>query len=172
MAECDLSEEDQERPADAISVTISGADLEHARRMLARIVHAADRRAILGGARELESQKDPSEQDPYEAVALQLFAIREARHQFLPANLAGQAAWEILVTLYLTEKAGVRHNIGRMIELSGSALTTGLRYVDLLEAEGLAKRKADRRDGRIFYLVLTSSGRALVEKILSAGIQA
>lgn len=158
------------KTSDAVSVTISGPDVEHARRILAHIAHAADRRTILNGAREIESPEDALDQDPCELVALQLFAIREARERFLPATLSGQAAWDILVALYLADKSGVRHGIGRMMELAGSAVTTGLRYVDLLEEEGLAKREQDRRDGRIFYLILTSSGRRLIKKILSAGV--
>jgi DNA-binding MarR family transcriptional regulator len=99
-----------------------------------------------------------------------MFAVREARDRFLPDNVSSSAAWDILLVAYLAERAGVRHNIGRMIEISRMKLTTGLRHIDLLEAEGLVAREQDPRDGRIFYLKLLRKGRKIIDEVLSAAL--
>jgi len=60
--------------------------------------------------------------------------------------------------------------VGRMIEISRMKLTTGLRHIDLLEAEGLVERQQDRRDGRIFYVTLLPKGRKIIDEVLSAAL--
>jgi DNA-binding MarR family transcriptional regulator len=99
-----------------------------------------------------------------------MFAARTARAELLPKVLSAQTAWDLLLTVYLADKAGARHNISRMIELSRSSVTTGLRHIDILEGEGLIKREQDKRDGRVFYLLLCERGREVVDKILSTAL--
>lgn len=99
-----------------------------------------------------------------------MFAIREARDILLPDNVSSSAAWDVLLAAYVAERTGVRHNVGRMIEISRMKLTTGLRHIDLLEAEGLVERQQDRRDGRVFYVKLSPKGREIVDQILSAAL--
>lgn len=99
-----------------------------------------------------------------------MFAARKARDELLPDCLSAQPAWDILLALYLADKAGARHSMGRMIELSRSSVTTGLRHIGILEAQGLIKREQDKRDGRVFYLLLCAPGRAAVDEILSAAL--
>lgn len=125
---------------------------------------------ITSGARDVGLGTELDAEDPREALALQMLAVREAREQLLHGQISGQPAWDILLALYLTDKAGVEHNIGRMIELSHSSVTTGLRYIDLLEAHGLVHREQDKRDGRVWYLNLSAGGRKVMEQILSAGV--
>lgn len=148
-----------------VTITLSGKDAEDIQRILARIAHAADRRHAEGaGLAGTELKAAPLK------LARQLHAVRECRHRFLKGRLSGQLAWDILLLLYLGEKAAVRYNIGQVIKLSHSTFPTGLRHIDHLEAEGLVRRERDKHDGRIIYLILLGRGRKLMEKILSAGV--
>jgi hypothetical protein len=164
-----LGKEKSAQSPTGFSVKLQGRDLEDARRILTGIVSAGKRRSILTDGRAREIPKSDGE-DPAERLALQMFAIREARDKFLPHSVSGAAAWDILLAVYLADRVGVRHNIGRTMEISRVKLTTGLRYIDLLEAEGLLNREQDSWDARIFYLILTPRGGKLVAAILSAAL--
>jgi hypothetical protein len=167
--EVELREEISAQPPTDFSVALDGRDLEDAKRILAEIVRAGERRSILNGGEAVE-RRHAKEEDAAERLALQMFAVREARDRFLPDNVSSSAAWDILLVAYLAKRAGVRHNIGRMIEISRMKLTTGLRHIDLLEAEGLVAREQDPRDGRIFYLKLLRKGRKIIDEVLSAAL--
>ena len=148
-----------------VTVRFIDRDIEDARRILATITGAADRHPIIAGAREVRTSDENREVDPAEALALRLFSLREARARSL-AHL-GEPAWDVLLALYLAERAGAKHTIGRMVELSRSSQTTGLRHIDELERKGLAYREQDAKDRRVYYLLLSGDGRRAVDKILS-----
>jgi hypothetical protein len=153
-----------------VTLVLPDRDVEDAKRLLALVTAAGDRRRISDGAHQVDVlRNDLPDEDRREKLALAMFAVREARAELLPGSLSGQPAWDILLALYLADRAGVRHKMGRMIELSRPSMTTGLRRIDLLEAEGLAKREQDKRDGRIVS-PLIQRRRDLVNKILSAAL--
>jgi DNA-binding MarR family transcriptional regulator len=148
-----------------VTISFIGRDIEDAKRLLATIAGAADRHPIISGAREVRFSDENRTVDPLETLALRLFSIREARARFL--SDLGEPGWDILLALYVAERSGAKHTIGRMVELSRSSQTTGLRHIDELERKGLAQRKQDRDDRRVYYLQLSDEGRNAVDKILS-----
>jgi DNA-binding MarR family transcriptional regulator len=161
---------DEQSNANGTAITLFERDLEDARRILGAIVRAADRRSILHGARKREPRSNDSiDEDPREELAFQAFTLREARHRHLPN--VGEPGWDILIALYLTETSGARHATGRVIELSRSSLTTGLRHIYLLERGGLVVREKDEKDKRIAYVRLSHKGRKRVETILADALQ-
>jgi DNA-binding MarR family transcriptional regulator len=154
-----------------LTLVLAERDLVDARRILALVTRAGERHGIMNGARKIDAgPSDSSDDDSHEKLARRMFAARKARDELLPDYLSAQPAWDILLALYLADRAGARHSIGRMIELSRSSVTTGLRHIDILEAQGLVKREQDKRDGRIFYLLLCARGREAVDKILAAAL--
>jgi DNA-binding MarR family transcriptional regulator len=154
-----------------ITLILVDRDLEDAKRILALVTRAGERRRITTGAREFDVRRSELEDhDAREKLALQMLAAREARDELLPDSLSTGPAWDILLVLYLADRAGVRHSISRIMELSRTAVTTGLRYAEILEAEGLVKREKDKRDGRVSNLLLEERARDVVDKILSAAL--
>lgn len=154
-----------------LTLVLGERDLNDARRILALVTRAGERHGITNGARELDiRQNDSIDDDSHEKLARRMFAARKARDEVMPGVLSAQTAWDILLALYLADKAGARHNISRMIELSRSSVTTGLRHIDILESRGLVKREQDKRDGRVLYLLLCDGGREIVDKILSTAL--
>ena len=164
-----MREHKSAQPPTDFLVALDRRDLEDARRILSGIVRAGERRSILNGRHAVET-RHAEEVDAAEMLALQIFAVREARDRLLPDKVSSSAAWDILLAAYVAERTGVRHNVGRMIEISRMKLTTGLRHIDLLEAEGLVERQQDPRDGRIFYLKLLRKGRKIIDEVLSAAL--
>lgn len=159
------------KAAPAVSVTLADEDIEHVRRLLSKIVRTADRRQILEGAYAIDgTAADLTDGDPRETLALQLFAVQQARNRILPSTTASEVAWDILVTLYLAERSGVRHTIGRVIKLAQCSLATGLRHIGILQQEGLLEREQSSTDGRVFHLLISKKGREAVDAILSAAV--
>jgi DNA-binding MarR family transcriptional regulator len=156
--------------ANGTAITLFDRDLEDAKRIFGAIVRATDRRSILDGAQKREPHSSDSiHEDPREELALQAFRLREARYRHLPK--VGEPAWDILVALYLTETSGARHATGRVIELSRSSLTTGLRHIEILERDGLIFREKDEKDKRIAYVRMSAQGRKRVETILADALE-
>jgi DNA-binding MarR family transcriptional regulator len=155
--------------SDALSVTLSGEDLEDVKRILSRIARAAERRFILDGAKPTNADAEDSERedDPRERLALQVLAVREARERLLRDPVLAEPAWDMLLAVYLADRAGVRHTVGRIVELSRSSPTTALRHMECLEKAGLVDREQYPRDRRVFHLFLTGQGRRTVDKVLS-----
>lgn len=166
MTEPKRTDEDQ-----VVSVRLEPGDLADLRRILRKIAHAADRRSVLHGAREIKADTTSSiEGSAQETLALQMFAASEARDRLLPRQV-NDCAWDILLTAYLAEKAGARHTIGRFVERSQCSPTATLRRIDLLEQEGLVKRERDPQDRRILHLLLSEPGRESVEQVLSFALE-
>ncbi|MGE5563248.1 MAG: MarR family transcriptional regulator [Bacillota bacterium] len=155
-----------------VAVTLVGRDIEDARRILGQITRAADRRSILEGARSVAAASPNNDEDERrDNFALKLFALREARRRFLPELVWSEPAWDILLTAYLADKAGARHTVGRIVELSRTSTTTALRHIDALEEAALVQRVQDRRDRRIFQVLISGEGRKAVDKILSYALK-
>lgn len=94
--------------------------------------------------------------------ARQTFANRSLRSQFFSGVMFGEAAWDMLLALYVTEQSGARHTVSGLINLSGVAPTTALRWLDFLRQEHLVTRLSSPTDRRVFYIELTEEGlRAL-----------
>lgn len=92
-------------------------------------------------------------------VRMLVVARRERSRRFAAqSRYLTDPAWDILVDL---AAAGLT---GRSVSVSSACLaalvpqTTALRYVRLLEADGLVERVRDVSDGRRFLLGLTSKG--------------
>ncbi len=74
-------------------------------------------------------------------------------------GLATSPAWDILLEIYAAGTLAVSNAaVG-----GGCSLTTGLRWLAVLEGKGWIHRFEDARDGRRKLVVLSSKGKTLVE---------
>lgn len=77
-------------------------------------------------------------------------------------GLATSPAWDILLEVYAAGTLAVSNAAAG----GGCSLTTGLRWLAVLESRGWLHRFDDARDGRRKLVVLSSQGKALVERCL------
>ena len=103
----------------------------------------------------------PASFTPSQRVLVELMASarRERSRRFAAqSKFFTDPGWDIFVDLAAAGLAG------RLVSISSACLaslvpqTTALRYVRLLETEGLVERMQDASDGRRFLLSLTSKG--------------
>lgn len=111
-----------------------------------------------------------------EASAATLFArargllrCRKARaHQFGSAMFA-EAAWDMLLTLYVSEVDAM--TASRLALLVEAPQSSALRWIDYLEAQRLVRRHAHPNDRRCALVKLTDKGRASLELYLTETLE-
>ena len=103
-----------------------------------------------------------------------LVAVRNAVHARLQrtrhfnAKLFSDPAWDILLELYGAALSQRRLTVSRLSERSQTPMTTALRWIGLLETEGLIARENNPLDGRLVYIVLSSAGLSAMEEYFSS----
>ncbi|TCM20657.1 DNA-binding MarR family transcriptional regulator [Novosphingobium sp. PhB165] len=102
------------------------------------------------------------------AVAKCIYGGRRKRAAFFKQDLFGEAAWDMLLDLYVSEHSGRRVSVTSATLASAAASTTALRWLAILEAEGLVLRQNDPKDGRRSFLMLTEQAKAQMEEYLRA----
>lgn len=92
-------------------------------------------------------------------VIRQGLMARQQRGRFFKSNLFADPAWDMLLELYSASLAERRLTVSRLAERSGVPLTTALRWIAVLEKDGLIDRTNDRFDRRRMFLELSEKGR-------------
>lgn len=105
------------------------------------------------------------------ALARKMYLERRQREKFLPADLFGEPAWDILIDLYVAAKENV--NISTTSACIGASVppTTGLRWLQVLEGHGLIERECDIKDQRRTFVKLSKSGCDAMSKFFSLNVR-
>jgi hypothetical protein len=92
------------------------------------------------------------------AFAERLYQERRRRSRHFPPHLFAEPAWDILLDLFVN---GVRNraiSITSACIAGGIPATTGLRWLGLLEKEGLLVRETSGDDARVTWVRLSDQG--------------
>lgn len=144
-------------------------------RELEREAHVAQAACPVDGVDQADyliaGAKDGARDIPlWTELARQSYQDRRRRDKiFNSETLFGEPAWDILLDLFIAAKEQRRVSI--MSACIGSAVppTTGLRWVTILEREGLVRRDSDPSDARRTFVGLTVRGyTAMVEYFASS----
>lgn len=96
------------------------------------------------------------------AAARRVLFERRRRKQFLPAELFGEPAWDILLDLFASRLESKDISVSSACIASGVPPTTALRWLARLEILGLVERVQDAQDKRRVHVRLTSAGEDAV----------
>ena len=94
------------------------------------------------------------------ALARAIERARQERERFFPPGLFGEPGWSLLLDLF------VAHHEGRLLNTSGTCFgahipqTTGLRWLEKLDAAGLIERLPHPHDTRFVMVRLSPDGVA------------
>lgn len=91
---------------------------------------------------------------------------RRRRARFLPSDLLGDHAWEILLEIFCRHTLGKETSIKWATALTGAPPTTALRLVKRLQEAGLVERNPSKKDRRVVLLSLTRKGLASIGRAL------
>jgi DNA-binding MarR family transcriptional regulator len=102
------------------------------------------------------------------ALVRALLEERKLRNQFLPEKVLGDAAWDILLTLYLGWCENRMTPVKLLADATGAPKTTALRWTVSLSDLGLVSRVTNAEDRRITEVSLTQAGLEAIDGYLSA----
>lgn len=101
-------------------------------------------------------------------VASRLYALRRMRKDFISDELLGEPSWDILLDLFIMASFDRAVSVTSSCIASGVPATTALRYISMLEKEGLILRSPSLEDKRTCFLRLTTEGRDKIARLLAA----
>ena len=100
-------------------------------------------------------------------LARNIHRERSRRANYLPAELFGEPAWDILLDLAYAAKASELRSIKAACLSSQAPEATALRYIDQLVGFGLVERIDDKTDRRRKFLRLTGLGERKMQEFLN-----
>jgi DNA-binding MarR family transcriptional regulator len=92
---------------------------------------------------------------------------RRQRDEALGAELFGEPAWDILLTLFVAQEEGRRLCVTRLCAEIPVPNTTVLRWIFALTERGMLIRQGDPHNGRRIYVSLSNQALAAVRALLS-----
>lgn len=101
------------------------------------------------------------------AYAEHLYQERRRRARYFPEHLFAEPAWDILLDLFVN---GVRNrtiSITSACIAGGIPATTGLRWLGVLEKEGLLVREISAEDARVTWVHLSEQGMNIMRSYVA-----
>lgn len=106
-------------------------------------------------------------QDTLSALSLTYYRIRRSRDNYLPKQLFGEPAWDILLDLYINHTQARSVSVSSLCVASMVPATTALRYIAMLEDHGLLRKVPAEHDRRVSLVELTDKGSSAMEAYMS-----
>lgn len=116
------------------------------------------------------SQHEREDRHLLASAAAELYRMRRARDRILGSDLGGEPGWDMLLALYAEEPSKLP--VSSVCYASSVPPTTAMRWIGVLEEQGLVQRVTHHRDNNLILLSLTDKGRALMETSLRAMLRA
>lgn len=91
--------------------------------------------------------------------------LRRQRDRLFPSGYFADVAWEILLDVYDAQLKNSQLSITSLGLNGGIPLTTTLRYIDRLTADGFIRRRKDPHDRRRIFIELTEIGVERMDKL-------
>jgi len=117
--------------------------------------YSDDRVVVVDGLKDLEALttvESPNSSDDLNKLAESIYAGRRLRDKVLGAEFFGEAAWDILLDLYIAQGQSRRVSLKSAAIGSAAPLTTAHRWLTILEERGLIVRYRDVADARRIYI--------------------
>jgi DNA-binding MarR family transcriptional regulator len=103
---------------------------------------------------------------PTVAMARKFYQLRRRRSAYFDPMLFAEPAWDMLLDLYVAEREGRPMAVLSACIGAAAPQTTALRWMRILETQGLIRKEVDKRDARRIYVRLTEDGIARMRALL------
>jgi DNA-binding MarR family transcriptional regulator len=100
-------------------------------------------------------------------MAAKLLHLRRLRDRLFTPGLFADPAWDMLLDLVVAEDLGRSTAVSSLCIASAAPVSTALRYLHIMEQEGLIARRADPSDGRRHLVSLTPSVSQQLRQLLA-----
>jgi len=105
------------------------------------------------------------------AIAREEYRHRRRRTEFLDPDLLAEPGWDMLLDLFISAESGKRISVTSLCVASAVPATTALRWITVLEEQGLVERTHAQSDRRVNFVDLTPDGLKIMQQILFARIR-
>jgi DNA-binding MarR family transcriptional regulator len=148
-----------EEPTAERTITLSRKDMLAARRLLHLLLSAEEAGADALEQRSTTTPVAGADRATLIARARLDFSNRRRRGELFGQSMFGEAAWDMLVALYILEISGQRQTIGSLLKFSGTPTSTAKRWLDFLVSHELVCRYPHPTDRRTAFVSLTPKSR-------------
>lgn len=93
-------------------------------------------------------------------LARAIVGRRSGRAQFLPAEIFGEPAWDMLLDLFIASGNGTSISVSSACIASRAPATTALRWLKRMEELGLVERLNDDHDRRRVFVRITERAKS------------
>lgn len=100
-------------------------------------------------------------------TAIRVRELGRRRERYLPPELLGEPAWQMLLELFVQFAGGAKVSTKSLSVISGIPDTSALRLIDKLEEAGLIKRTSSHTDKRVTLVELSREGVVAVGNALT-----
>lgn len=98
-------------------------------------------------------------------TAEKIYKLRRKRDALFNTGLFSDPAWDILLDLYVSEKAGKKICITNACIAAGMPASTGLRWISILDQNGYVERQDDPADAGRSLVHLTNTARNALQSL-------
>lgn len=105
------------------------------------------------------------------SYAQSLYKFRQSRAKYFDGDLFGEAAWDMLLDLFIAADANASVSITSACIASGVPPTTALRWIAILTERGLIERVDDPVDRRRAFVRLTKQGWDAMTRCLEGAMK-
>jgi hypothetical protein len=106
------------------------------------------------------------------SVASRLYRSRRRRARHFDAEMFAEPAWDMLLDLFIAKVRGKQMRTQSLCLASEVPETTALRWIGVLERNGLVARHLAEHDHRLRLIALTPKGYRVMRQYLMEGIEA
>ena len=100
-------------------------------------------------------------------VARALLAERRLRDSMFPKGLFGEAAWDLLLTLYVARAGGEELNVTKACKLTRTAFATMNRLLERMDKGGLILRRPSAHKRSSTLVELSDDAAARMDRLLA-----
>jgi DNA-binding MarR family transcriptional regulator len=158
------SDMNHKHPKSAVATQpFSSDDIDGAIRVLRSLEQGLGRKTASGG---------PAAK-PEELVAMAKFiqTVRSERSALFDGDLFGEASWDIMLSLYISQRQGYRMKVSSVCHESGVPETTALRWLDRLVQLGLARKSRNPYDSRSNFVELTDGALDKMDLMMESALE-
>jgi DNA-binding MarR family transcriptional regulator len=161
----------QETQADENTVILSRKDMLAAQRLLRLLLNAERQSSDFLTMEPNDAPLLNADRDQLVGRARVDFSNRRRRTLFFGSSMFGEAAWDMLLALYILERSGQRQTLGSLMHFSGAPVTTAKRWLDYLVDHNFVHRHPHPTDKRTAFVSLTPTSREKLDMYYSGTVE-
>ena len=108
--------------------------------------------------------------DKLASITMPIYRARRRRSKFFDSSLFSEPAWDMLLDLFIANVHGRKVSPTSLCRAAEVSEATGLRWIGVLESQGLIRRRSVSDDGNLRLIEISDSGFDAMRKYVIDGV--